>query len=217
MTQTDPSTLSELASDLKSDFESIGLEVNDTQRIEDNDQIDLIIEQIVSYGNYTLFVYHFSDRAGVSIRFQYNIARQLGLSLSDEQIRKLISVEDGMDEQQIQILAGKELLRQLSEKDMARIDYSLSDRLLSPEVTFSIARGDENEYLITGYEVTRDIYPTEHDYSLHTLDHTVRSVITMSVSGQRFLGRIFQIDAENQAQVDEPDSIGLSTEFSELP
>lgn len=162
--------------------------------------------QIIGYSDVEYFV----------VWFQWDLLDSLANEIEEEDAEPFVEKHTDEDdlkkikekEEDVRRLAARVLLHSLDEEYIDELRYQLSEEMFSPLINIFI---NEEEGIITGYEIQDKIFPYEESFSPSDLEKSVQAVVTTGKQGIRFLSDSFNLDFDEmkeEAEIFSPETDG---------
>lgn len=156
------------------------------------DGAELIVGYDAVRGSLAYSVFGVPDNEFFTIEVHYPITSDLGASLTESDARQFVDSESVDGDDDIHELAGMEIMEQMNRSNREKFHYHLGEALASSDAGFRINQTESGA--ITGFDVTRQIYPYEQEFSMTELSHSIQTVVNTARSGMMFVATAFDIE-----------------------
>lgn len=175
---------------LETAVENIGDEVLDGVDNDEGKQVG----HTCHHGDYKYLLHGSPDDQYFTIGFPFSIVNNVGEILDESSAKEILPDGKEVDEDEsITTLAAYDILEGMSSENRQKFQYHLTQELSTTDTSFRIRHTDSGA--ITGFDVYREIFPYEEEFSLAEFNHSVQTVVNTGHKGVLFVSTSFDIES----------------------
>lgn len=169
----------------------IGDEVQE-EYVTDSSGGEIVVGYQATHGSYVYNVVGEPGRHYFNVEFPFSIPHDLGSLLTEETALEIVDDGDLDGDTDVTTLAAYEILEQMSQENREKFRYELTTVLSSTDTAFTLRATDSGA--ITGFDISRRVFPYDEDFSLTEFNHSVQTVINSGNSAVQFVATAFDFE-----------------------